>query len=256
MTVCFLSSDTIVWRVLKSGYDLDIYKALLEEYREKEPEKKPLIKEYQNANKERQSDLLKDAARKVRKCGLSRYKGYEWEDILSEVVFKNANKKTRNDVFGHTDNEKELYPLLAKYLKNKEGFKVHPTHDIKKESWPDLYGVKRPHSWRERTVAVDAKVSYDQFKRFLDQATNFAKYSREVYLGATPGLVAEIGRRFDGIATAEEMLQEKLKSVSAGAIIVDATAEEIVKKIDAGDSELLDKQHLKRHVRVLYPRDT
>ena len=256
MTVCFLSSDTIVWRLLKSGYDLDIYKALLEEYREKEPEKKPLIKEYENANRERQSDLLKDAARKVRKCGHPRYEGYDWEDILSEIMFKRTNRKTRNYVFGHTDSEEKLYPLLGQYLRTEERFKVRRTHDFKKESWPDLYGVKWPRFRGERTIAVDAKVSYDQFKRFLDQATNFAKYSHEVYLGATPGLVAEIGRKSAGIATAEETLQEKLKSVSAGTIIVDVTAREIVKKIDAGDSGLLDRQHLKRHVRVLYPRNT
>ena len=254
MTVCFLSFDKILSRVLKWEHSLNIYKVLLDKYGEKESEKKPLIKEYETANRKGKGELLRDSARKVRKRGLTQYEGYDWEDILSELIFERTNRKWRNIVFGHTDNEEDLYPLLRRYLKSEKGFEIHPTYDFKKERWPDLYGVRWGRLWGKRTIAVDAKVSYNQFGRFLDQATNFVKYSHEVYLGATPGLVAEIGAVLDGIATSEEMLVEKLRRVSAGAIVVDMTDREIVKKIDTGESGLLDKQHLDRRLRILYPR--
>jgi len=251
----FLSFEEVFQRFLRSGFDSVVYKTMLEAYHKK-PEVDLHLREYNAAARSQAIELLEECAKELADYNLPKYKDYTWQGILVEKIVDAVNPKWKNIIFGHCDSEDRLYPVIRRFLK-REYDAVYPTYDKKREGWPDFFCLKK--GWLggiKTTVAVDAKVDYGQFKRFLDQATNFMKYADYVFLATTPGLVIEIGEKNRSAVWGESILREKLESVDIGYIIVDMTSGEVVTTKGGEKSSYLDKEEKERRLRMLGVRSS
>jgi len=253
LKVCFLEFDEIVNRLFRSGWDQEVHKAMITQTQLKAFELKAQIKEYERArNREEKAHMLRTASEELESRRFPKYEKHYWYEILAQNIYRILNQKWRNYVFGHVDREAELYAVVRGGL-DREDYKVYPTFDRMREKWPDLYAARRGRFGHGvNTVSVDAKVSYNEFKRYLEQCTGFARYSNKVFVAATPGLIADVGmRRAESMAHGEKQFRQMLEDVGSGAYVVDMTIQGIIAKIDAADSEDLDKQEQDQRLRIL-----
>lgn len=253
MKVCFLELDEIVNRLFRSGWDQVVHKAIITQTQLKAFEFKAQIKEYERArNREEKVRMLRTASEELESRHFPKYEKHDWSEIFAQNTYRILNQKWRNYVFGHADREAKLYPV-AWWGLGQEDYKVYSTFNRMREKWPDLYAAKPARFGHGvNTVSVDAKVSYNEFKRYLEQCTGFARYSNKVLVAVTPGLIADVGmRRAESIAHGENQFRQMLEDVGSGAYVVDMTIHDIVAKIDAADSEDLDKQEQDQRLRIL-----
>lgn len=129
---------------------------------------------------------------------------------------------------------------------------VYNTSSRREARWPDLYAVKRGILGRKKTISIDAKVNYSEFKRLHEQCANFARYSNKVFVATTPGLVAEAGMQdpeAQAVAYGEQAFMRLVRPF--GAYLIDTTSKEIWKVLDASESEDLVKEEQDRRLRIL-----
>jgi hypothetical protein len=116
-------------------------------------------------------------------------------------------------------------------------------YNNKKEKWPDFFALKARTLRNPLLSSIDAKVNYNELIRFLDQSTRFLRYSDYVYLAATPGLIIEVGKREkQEAAYGEEILQNKLKKIGIGLLIIDMKSEIIFEAQNPEKSDLLSDE--------------
>jgi len=239
-------------RLFRSGWDQEIHKSIVTQTQLKAFELKAQTKEYERArNQGQKSGMLQAASEELEARNFPKYEKHHWYEILAQSIYDNLNQKWRNYVFGHTDSEKELYDVVRRTLRG-EDYKVYLTFNRTRERWPDLYAAKPGRFHGVNTVSVDGKVSYNEFKRYLEQCTAFARYSNKVFVAVTPGLVAEVGmRRAESLAHGEQEFLKMLGDVGSGAYVVDMTFKDTLAKMDAEDSEAMNKEERDQRLRIL-----
>jgi hypothetical protein len=97
---------------------------------------------------------------------------------------------------------------------------------------------------KNKLYAFDAKATYLQYKRFLEQAANWMRYSDYVFLFTTPGLAVKIGeQKMEGGAYGENELKKDLKRNGIGLVIVDLGKRGLVRQVlDPEQSPHVDKE--------------
>jgi hypothetical protein len=134
---------------------------------------------------------------------------------------------------------------MQKSLRKDYTFKATDTQ--KKKKYPDFFAFKK-----KKLYAFDAKATYPQYKRFLEQATGWMRYSDYVFLVATPGLVVRIGeQKKEGGAQGENVLKEDLKRNGIGLVIVDMESGHVKSMLEAEQSRLVDKGFKEARLRDL-----
>jgi len=247
----FIQISEILNRLFKSGYDSIVYRSILEKFHSKD-EVRIHLKEYNSSRKQDKLELLEKAAKHLERKGLDKYRNYYSHEILCEEIAETVKaRKWFNYIFGHTDSEEKLYPLIKKYLKG-QYTKVFETYDKKGEKWPDFFAIKKKLLGGRELVAVEAKAKFSEYKRFLNQSRIFMRYSDYVFLAATPGFVVEVGHKVRGkSAYGVSILQEDLGKDGIGLLVVDMTSKNVNSYFDISESELLDEEEKKKCLRKL-----
>jgi len=241
----FVSVDDMLNRLMKSKFDPKIFGSLLSKKGYARSDVLSGQKDYESANREERIDLLERTARNLTRT-YEKYKEYCWFEVLGDEIADCVNTKWFGTIFGHNRIEEKTYSLLKRAL-SRGSDKVIATHTIKLRGYPDFFALTK-----DNLVAVDAKASFTEYKRFLTQASIFKKYSDIVFLAATPGLVIEIGRKIKrGGAYGEQILKEALKELGIGLLIVDLTSRKVVQvqDIKPSKSRVLDKKEKERVMR-------
>lgn len=203
------------------------------------------LREYGTMNRDQRKEQLIQAAKRLQRRRSRRYRGYNWEQILAEEIYYKLNRKWRDHVYGHTPTERKLYPIV-KWVLRDQFEKVYDTHENMGDRWPDIYAVKRSLG-RIQTVSIEAKTRYSEFKRFHEQSFIYAKHSNRVYLAATPGLVAEAGKRLgQGLGQGERQFKKFVEEAKAGIYLVDYTARDARKITDPPENDRFDKTQQKQ----------
>jgi len=253
-TICFLESETMFTRLLRSRFHSDVHESILGEARLKPTEEAALLKEYdRTGNMEKRMKMLENASKMLESRHAPFYKNHTWEEILAQHIYKAVNQsRAFNDIFGHVVNEDELYGMLRNHLK-RDGYTVYETYDLRGGGrWPDLYAVKRGRLGGIRTISVDAKVNYDAFKRLHEQCATFARFSNQVFVATTPGMVAEVGVEQEySVAHGEAAFKRLVEPAGAGAYVIDMASKEISKAFEASGSRELDKEERNGKLRYL-----
>ncbi len=209
------------------------------------------MRDYDRMTKAEKAAELMKASKCLEKKRLDKYgKHYDYE-ILCEHAVEALEDSPRifNEVFGHVKDENKLYDPVRKYLKKEYSIEFQTDH-LKRESWPDFFAFDK--GWGTDLVAVDAKTQFNEYKRFLNQASNFMRYSDKVFLAATPGLVIEIGRKAKELgAYGSQILEQNLTRACIGLLIVDMTARSVKMQIEAKKHSILDREEQGRCIRKL-----
>lgn len=157
-------------------------------------------------------------------------------------------------IFGHIDEERELYPPIRKFLKRElADYKIFDTYDQRSRAgirWADFTLVKKRLIGYE-LVSVDAKVALSAFGYFLDQADDFLRFSDHTSLVCTPGLVLEAGKKWARPVKAEETFIDKLEKLGVGLYIIDAESGNIKLLLKPEKSECIDKDKKSRALQEL-----
>ena len=184
-----LPFDRLRQRLFSSGLDIDCYKKMCEEIF---PIGKMALeaKEYAKSLKDRRPKMLDQLARQ---CAdqLPKFKNYGWEDVVLEIIDGvKMPAKSFSQIFGHVNEEKEIYPLILKQLR-KDYEQVYDTTKVRGNlvRFGDFTVVKQNIIHQKKIISLDAKTRASAFDHFLNQARAFQDFSDEVYLIATPGLV-------------------------------------------------------------------
>jgi len=254
MTICFVEFDLMANRLLKSKYDRKVHQSILREAGFRPAEATAQLRQYERTrNSEEKLEMLRDVSKEVQSHGSQMYEDHSWEEILVQHVYRVANpSRTFNYIFGHVDNEDELYPILKRYLK-KEDYDVYETYSQRAGGrWPDLFAVKSGRFRGLSTSSIDAKVHYSEFKRLHEQCATFARYSKYVFVATTVGMVAEVGvEQEDSVAHGEDSFRRLLEPAGVGAFVVDMTSGEVSRVFDASKSGEFDEAEQDRRLRIL-----
>ena len=181
--------------------------------------------------KTRVQKLAKQKARLVQK------EGKKWQEIVVEAIMQvhRAHKisdKRFDEIFGHTRLERRLNPIVRRYFKEKDKrYQIQEDSIPIGRSKPDLvlfkeHGrkvvvgerglvFKKPvykTQVNRELLAVEAKVDFDELRRYDSQVKDYQTASDKVYLATTTPLILEKGQK--------ELVQE-LKHNGVGLIHVD-----------------------------------
>ena len=177
-----LPFDKLLDRLLKSGYDYSCYRSMCEDLYPAEDAKLHL-KEYDNTKKDTKPKLIERLA-KNSAGELPKYRGdfghYNWEDVVLETVAsEKLPAKWYSHIFGHVQDEKELYASIMRILKKRyEGELVYNTSSLRSGlvrfadftvAKKGLFGIK--------LVSFDAKTKASSFEYFLNQGRDFQRFS-------------------------------------------------------------------------------
>jgi hypothetical protein len=248
----YLEVDEIISRLLKSNRHSSVYKALLQHAQKTKADLENEMREYDRWTKAERAQGLLDAARYLSKKGLDRYKQHYDYELLCEHIVETLKDSPRvfNGVFGHSDDESDLYDPIRKYLK-REYSSAYQTDHLKREGWPDFFAYDKG-GFGINLIAIDAKTQFKEYKRFLNQASMFMDYSDRVLLATTPGLVIEIGLKTREMgAYGEEMLSHELIRTNIGLLIVDMTSGTVSKQIDPKKHGSLNKEQQERCIKKI-----
>jgi hypothetical protein len=238
-----------------------VHKSIIDSSRLDATEAQLSVRKYDGvSNREERQALITASAKRLESSHQAIYKGLEWREILIQHLYEavSSHPELYKRVFGHADEEAELYPRMKRYLEGKR-YTVFPTDKMRKlGSWPDLYAVKGTKGALvgKNTISIDAKVSYDQFKRFLQQSKLFSPYSNQVFACTTPGMIAELGMRIHkSVARGEKEFKDMLDIVGAGAYVIDFTrrkGDEVRKVHNAsGDNRFFERSEQKKRLEFL-----
>lgn len=223
-----LPFDEMIRRLLKSGYDSSCYSKMCEEIFPI-AEAKLHAKEYARALRNDKPELIE---RLAKQCAgeLPKFRShhYDWEDVVFETLTSlKVPSKWYSHIFGHKGEERQLYPTIVKQLR-REFENVHNTSSLRSRlvRFADFTVVKKKTFGGYKVISFDAKTTSAAFDHFLNQARDFQRFSDQVYLVATPGLVLEAGKKYGRPALAQESVVRKLEDVGAGLYILDTTSNE------------------------------
>ncbi|MGB9659246.1 MAG: hypothetical protein ACPLY9_01790 [Nitrososphaerales archaeon] len=251
MTSKFLSIpfDQIMKRLFKSGWDTQCCHELAESYFGKSSHDVRLcLDKYKKSGKGQKVDEIKKISRKCTELPI--YSNYDWQEVVFDIIARlDMPRKWFNYVFGHVNDEKELYDLTAfkKFLK--EEFKEYshkiPTYDKRSKigiRYADFTFVKKFLLGRYEIFSVDVKVNHTAFDYYLNQAHDFLTFSDYTTLICTPGLILKVGTKWgDKPIEAEKKFKDRLDKVGIGLYIFDVVSGAYTNVLDAEESEHLDK---------------
>jgi len=244
--------EEIMKRLFKSGYDSDCYRKLAEHYFPPQDRKLSVSKYEKSTKREKEDELIKLS----KKCTeLHMFKDFDWQEVIFETVCSiQMPRKWFRTIFGHVDEEKELYLPVRKFLKREfSDYEVLDTYNQRSKvgiRWADFTLVKKRLIGYE-LVSVDVKVASSAFGYFLDQADDFLRFSDYTYLVCTPGLVLEAGKKWASPVKAEEIFIGKLEKLGIGLYIIDAESSNIKRLLEPEKSERIDKDKKDRALREL-----
>jgi hypothetical protein len=226
--------EEIMKRLLKSGYDSYCFRTLAEQYYSPQEEKLVVANYEKSAKKEKEKELMKLS----KKCSeLPKFKGLEWQEVIFETICSiQMPRKWFKFIFGHVDDERELYSFIRKFLKREfPDYDVVDTYDRRSKAgirWADFTLVKKRFIGYE-LVSLDAKVAASAFSYFLNQADDFLRFSDYTYLLCTPGLLVEEGRKWARASKVEEIFTDKLAKLGIGLYVVDVQTSDVKKLLEA-----------------------
>jgi hypothetical protein len=213
-------NDEVVERLLKAEYDYLVFEALVHvgllKYNVRE-----LSQTYKSTrSKASRLDMLSEQADRLRKSRLEAYSGQKSDDILLETIKRTIAPfpRIRDNIFGHSDSERDLYPVIERYLRQlkRDGNfdEVHATYDKKDlpVGNPDFICLRKRRLRSDEVTAIDAKATLASLHDFYSQASRYRKACDCVFLATT---------RWVAIHEGEEHLTELLKGLGAGLIAVD-----------------------------------
>jgi len=156
-----------------------------------------------------------------------------------------------DEIFGHTRLEKRLNPIVCRYFKEKDKrYQIQENSIPIGRSKPDLvlfkeYArkvvvgkrgvlIKKPvyaKQVKRVLLAVEAKVDFDELRRYDSQVKDYQTAADKVYLAITTPLILEKGQK--------ELVQE-LKHNGVGLIHVDMWKRQCEIKLDAREGRTFD----------------
>ena len=145
----------------------------------------------------------------------------EPEEIIALTILESRGlpQRTKEEIFGHVSNERDLKPPVAEWLKDNKGVEVYSEVKIGK-SVADLVGCK-DRVWGKKLIAVEIKTDPEEMKRFLDQVTDYLMAADEVYLAATPYAITRYLYKYGKSWYDPKVLENKLGLVGTGLMVVD-----------------------------------
>lgn len=232
----FPSFEDVSNRLLKSKYDKEVFKKLVDEwlhhiqfYDEK--------KKYDQKKSYEKIEVLLKYAEKLASSKLDLFEGKKPNEIIVEAIVELIEEGTipikwRNYIFGHSDEERELYPLIEKGIREKhkkvKGFVE--TADMKDLPCgnPDFVLLEKGLVG-ENFIAVEVKANKDALKNFFNQALNYRKCYDIVYLATTGWCAISHEKSLSKINFLKlKFLHDKLHSVNARLMYVDLTGKNMV----------------------------
>jgi hypothetical protein len=208
-------------RLLKTGYDSYVFDNLVS-VGLPEPKVRELKDRY-NGTKLRDShwSLLVEQANRLRRSRLELYSGREAEDILLDEIINivKDHPRIRDEIFGHSDSERKLYPVLNRHLrrlKNRGEYdKIFLTFNRKDlpVGNPDFIAVKK-RRWplSAKISAIGAKATLGSLHDFYHQASRYKEGFDFVFLATT---------KWIAIQENEDRLYEMLDELGVGLIYID-----------------------------------
>jgi len=218
-------------RLLKSKYDKEVFKKLVDEWLH-HPQFHDEIKKYDQMKSKEKIEALKKYAKKLSSSKLDRFKGKKPSEIIVEAIVKLIEEGTipikwRNYIFGHSDEERELYPLVEKgvwekHKKVKGSFETANMKDLPCGN-PDFVFLEEGLAG-ERLIAVEVKANKEALKNFFNQALNYSKCYDIVYLATTGWCAISHEKSLSKINFLKlKILHDNLHSVHARLMYVDLT---------------------------------
>ena len=246
-----LQYEDIANRIAKLGVDADAYKALCEQYFPFAVARLK-FKEYLKFKPDGKLRQLKSLAEHCSNK-LPKFRKFEWEEVILDTLASIRLPRKKFDyIFGHEDEEKDLYPAILRFLKRKyRSEEVFDTSNVRSRfvRFAD-FTIAKKGLLGTKIISLDAKTKPSAFDHFLNQADDFQKFSDEVYLIATPGLILEAGKMYGRVADAESTVVGKLERTGMGAYIFDKTSSEFNLLLGPEDNDV-DKQAKKRALEEL-----
>lgn len=161
--------------------------------------------------------------------------------------------KRFDEIFGHTRSEKKLNPLIRRYFKEKDKrYQIHEDLVPIGRSKPDLvmfkeygrrvvvdergYVFKKPvygTQVKKEVIAVEAKVDFNELRRYDSQVKDYQKGADKVYLAITTPLILEKGQK---------ELVEELKHSGVGLIHVDMWKRQCEIKLESRRGRAFDSK--------------
>lgn len=203
------------------------------------------MREFRNLNIEAKVEHLIRQAKMAKHHPDHRKKS--WQRIIVDGILnaKGIPDSHLRYIFGHKDNEADLYQMTARYFKEEKFIAYNGDKgnirigmsDANRGSRPEIIavrhfrksilkprhtlgfislGTKITQRPRVKVIAVDVKTDGQQWQRFHSQATDYQTGSDEVYLATTSLLLLREG---------EERVLEKIRRIGVGLMHVDATTE-------------------------------
>jgi hypothetical protein len=226
----FPSFEDISKRLLKSKYDKEVFKKLVDEWLH-HPQFYDEKKKYDQKKSYEKIEVLLKYAEKLASSKLDLFKGKKPNEIIVEAIVELIEEGTipikwRNYIFGHSDEERELYPLVKKgvWEKHKKA-KLFETADMKDLPCgnPDFVLLEKGLVG-ESLIAVEVKANKDALKNFFNQALNYRKCYDIVYLATTGWCAISHEKSLSKINFLKlKFLHDKLHSVNARLMYVDLT---------------------------------
>lgn len=223
--------EDISRRIFKSKYDKAVFKKLVDEWlHDKQFSEK--IKEYEKKKSEEKTKVLLNYAKKLSLSMLEAFHGKKPEEIVIEAIIELIDEKVipikwRDYIFGHSDKEDELYPLvekgiLEKHSKVKYSVRAYSRKDLPFGN-PDFVFLEKGMIG-ERIIAVDAKANKEALKNFFNQALNYANCYDVIYLATTGWCALSYEKSLSKIDFLKlNSLRNNLHSVHARLMYIDLT---------------------------------
>ena len=233
-------------RLIDKGYDSLVYSSIVGHCFGYE-KVKLLEEEYNNYRRELRWDSIVEVAER-----LARFWNSNAQDILMDELTKavKGHPRVRDFVFGHSDNEGDLYLPIERYLRQKGeifGESVISTYNRKDlpVGNPDFVTVKRKRFGRKVVYAIDAKASLQSLHVFYHQASKYLEGCDHTILATTKWVAAQEDERY---------LYQMLNRCGAGLIYVDMFAKnrpscDLVSKPRKGSPNDRIKENLLTRVR-------
>lgn len=202
------------------------------------------------AARKRMTPAEKSAALEAHVGHLQSLKGSEWrkspagEIFAAAIHLSKAPAKAKAALFSPVKQEEALRKPIRAWLE-RANLVAHDEVPMG-TSRVDVVGYQPKTFWKvEHVVSVELKNQLSQLKRGLDQMTNYADYSHQVYLACTPALAASyLLQHFKAKEVGEwdpKALERKLEKFGIGLLLVeDETVYEVrsAKELSPAEKQL------------------
>jgi len=249
--------EDIKKRLFDSNCDSKVFRKLASDHLP-EQEIRPAIRRYDELRGKQKKEEHLEALAKACLRG-PKYRDFQcFEEVILKRISSEASRRSYNEIFGHIENERELYPTIEKLLKRDsdfEGCKVKDTSALGRIDgvrYADFTIIKQKHFNRYEIYSVDAKVAPTVFKTLLDQAHDFSLHSKYTWLVSTAGLVLDLASNWKlRPLHALEHFKDACKRHNVGIKVYDTTARKLRDLTASGESEGVDDQIKNRALQKL-----